>query len=159
MQSLEDGSSTVILPLWGDFLIKPSDPEYIVEIQATAPIYETRPHEITTSQISNAPLTVEFLFKEHSGDPPGVRFPSNGYSSIWSHFAGWEQTGRTDFRNEIGRRRTDRYRSEAIGFRPTSWRPAYIRRVAEGAGSKKTRLVYAVSLCPRQTREPPGLIP
>jgi hypothetical protein len=67
-QSLEDGSSTVILPLWGDFLIKPSDPEYIVEIQATAPIYETRPHEITISQISKAPLTVEFLFKEHSGD-------------------------------------------------------------------------------------------
>ena len=68
MQSLEDGSSTVILPLWGDFLIKPSDPEYIVEIQASAPICETRPHEIAISQISNAPLTVEFLFKEHSGD-------------------------------------------------------------------------------------------
>jgi hypothetical protein len=67
-QSLEDGRSTVILPLWGDFLITPSDPEYIVEIQATAPIYETRPHEITISQISNAPLTVEFLFKEHSAD-------------------------------------------------------------------------------------------
>jgi hypothetical protein len=67
-QSLEDGSSTVILPLWGDFLIKPSDPEYIVEIQATAPLYETRPHEITISQISNAPLTLEFLFKEHSRD-------------------------------------------------------------------------------------------
>ena len=63
-QSLEDGSSTVILPLWGDFLIKPSDPEYIVEIQASAPIYETRPHEITISQIGNAPVTVEFLFKE-----------------------------------------------------------------------------------------------
>jgi hypothetical protein len=65
--------STVILPLWGDFLIKPSDPEYIVEIQATAPIYETRPHEITISQISNAPLTLEFLFKEHSGDFDPVR--------------------------------------------------------------------------------------
>jgi hypothetical protein len=72
-QSLEDGSSTVILPLWGDFLIKPSDSEYIVEIQATAPIYETRPHEITISQISNAPLTLEFLFKEHSGDFDPVR--------------------------------------------------------------------------------------
>jgi hypothetical protein len=67
-QSLEDGSSTVILPLWGDFLIKPSDPEYVVEIQASAPLYETRPHEITISQISNAPLTVGLLFEEHSRD-------------------------------------------------------------------------------------------
>jgi len=67
-QSLEDGSSTLILPLWGDFVLKPDDPEYLNEIQATAPIYETRPHEITISIVSTAPLTVEFLFTEHSKD-------------------------------------------------------------------------------------------
>ena len=67
-QSLEDGSSTLILPLWGDFVLKPDDPEYLNEIQATAPIYETRPHEITISVVSTAPLTIEFLFTEHSKD-------------------------------------------------------------------------------------------
>ena len=67
-QSLEDGSSTLMLPLWGDFALKPVNPEYIAEIQATAPLYETRPHEITISVVSTAPLTVEFLFTEYSKD-------------------------------------------------------------------------------------------
>ncbi len=67
-QALEDGSSTLILPLWGDFLLKFDSPEYVAETQAEAPIYETRPHEITISVVSNAPLTVEFLFTEHSKD-------------------------------------------------------------------------------------------
>lgn len=67
-QSLEDGSSTLILPLWGDFVLKPDNPEYLAEIQATAPLYETRPHEITISVVSTAPLTVELLFTEHSKD-------------------------------------------------------------------------------------------
>ncbi len=57
-QSLEDGSSALILPLWGDLLVTPDDPEYLAEIAVTAPLYETRPHEITISQISNAPLDV-----------------------------------------------------------------------------------------------------
>jgi hypothetical protein len=67
-QSLEDGGSTVILPLWGDFLLKPVCPEYLAEIQSTAPLYETRRHVITISLVSNAPLTVEILFTEHSED-------------------------------------------------------------------------------------------
>jgi hypothetical protein len=67
-QSLEDGSSTLILPLWGDFFLKPDNPEYLAEIQATAPLYETRPHEITISVVSTAPLMVEFLFTEQSKD-------------------------------------------------------------------------------------------
>jgi hypothetical protein len=67
-QALEDGSSTLILPLWGDFLLKFDSPEYIAETQTEAPIYETRPHEIRISVVSNAPLTVEFLFTEHSKD-------------------------------------------------------------------------------------------
>jgi hypothetical protein len=67
-QSLEDGSSALLLPLWGDFLLIPDEPEYLAEIQATAPLYETRPHEITISLVSNAPLTAEFLFTERSED-------------------------------------------------------------------------------------------
>ena len=67
-QSLKDGSSTLILPLWGDFLLIPDEPEYLAEIQATAPLYETRPHEITISLVSNAPLTAEFLFTERAED-------------------------------------------------------------------------------------------
>ncbi len=67
-QGLEDGSSTLILPLWGDFLLKFDSPGYVAETQVTAPIYETRPHEITISVVSNAPLTVEFLFTEDSKD-------------------------------------------------------------------------------------------
>ena len=67
-QALEDGSSTLILPLWGDFLLKFDSPEYVADTLAEAPIYETRPHEITISVVSNAPLTVEVLFTETSKD-------------------------------------------------------------------------------------------
>jgi hypothetical protein len=67
-QSLEDGSSILILPLWGDLFLMPENPEYLAAIQATAPLYETRPHEIRISVMSTAPLTVEFLFTEHSKD-------------------------------------------------------------------------------------------
>jgi hypothetical protein len=76
-QSLEEGGSTLILPLWGDFLLIPDDQEYLAEIQATAPLYETRPHRITISQVSNAPLTMEFLFEERLEDfDPVLRAPS-----------------------------------------------------------------------------------
>jgi len=76
-QSLEDGSSALILPLWGDLLVVPDAPEYISEIRATAPLYETRPHRITISQMSNQPLTLEFLFEERSKDfDPVSRSPS-----------------------------------------------------------------------------------
>ena len=67
-QSLEDGRSTLILPLWGDIVLKPDNPEYIAEIQGTAPLYETRPHEIRISVVSTAPLTLELLLTEHSRD-------------------------------------------------------------------------------------------
>ena len=76
-QSLEDGGSTVILPLWGDFRMKPTSQEYIDAIRVTAPLYETRPTEITISQISSTPLTFEFLFAERQKDfVPALRTPS-----------------------------------------------------------------------------------
>ena len=67
-QSLEDGSTALILPLWGDFVVTPDEEEYLAEIRVTAPLYETRPHEITISQISNAPLTLELFFEARSED-------------------------------------------------------------------------------------------
>ena len=76
-QSLEDGGSTVILPLWGDFRIKPTSEEYIDAIKVTAPLYETRPTEIRMSQISSTPLTFELLFEErHKDFVPVLRMPS-----------------------------------------------------------------------------------
>lgn len=67
-QCLEDGGSLLILPLWGDLVVKYDDPEYLADMAVSAPLYETRPHEITISQISNAPLTLEFLFEERVKD-------------------------------------------------------------------------------------------
>jgi hypothetical protein len=76
-QSLGDGSSALILPLWGDLIVTPTDPDYLAEMAVTAPLYETRPHEITISQISNAPLTFEFIFEERVEDfDPVKRVPS-----------------------------------------------------------------------------------
>ena len=76
-QSLEDGGSTVILPLWGDFRMTPTSQEYLDAIKLTAPLYETRPTEVTISQISSAPLIFEFLFEErHKDFIPALRMPS-----------------------------------------------------------------------------------
>src|SRR5260370_16769303 len=76
-KSVEDGSSTLILPVWGELVVKRDSPEGLAEIEATAPLYETRPHEITISVVSTAPLTVEFLFTEYSKDfDVALRSPS-----------------------------------------------------------------------------------
>ena len=40
---------TTILPLWGDFLVKPDDPEYINGNKACAPAYQVAPSVITIS--------------------------------------------------------------------------------------------------------------
>ena len=72
-QSLEDGSSALSLPLWGDLILTPTDPDYLAQMAATAPLYETRPHTITISQVSNAPLTFEFIFEERVDDFDAVR--------------------------------------------------------------------------------------
>src|SRR5206468_1046720 len=90
--SLEDGSSALILPLWGDLLVVPDTLEYISEIQATAPLYETRPHRITISQTSNAPLTLEFLFEERTEDfDPVCRTPSSEW--MLKYLASFERLG------------------------------------------------------------------
>jgi hypothetical protein len=63
-QSTEDGTDIVVLSLWGDLEIVPSDPEYFDQVKETAPTYETRPNIITISQTSDSPLTLEILFEE-----------------------------------------------------------------------------------------------
>lgn len=70
-QCLEDGSFTTILPLWGDFLVKPVDPDYISGNKACAPIYQVAPSVVTISQTSTTPLTVEFLIEERPVDYNG----------------------------------------------------------------------------------------
>jgi hypothetical protein len=67
-QCLEDGAFTVILPLWGDFLVKPDDPDYINGNKACAPVYQVAPSVITISLIGTAPVVLEFLIEERPLD-------------------------------------------------------------------------------------------
>ena len=79
-QNLEDASFTTILPMWGDFIIKPDSEEYVQFIKSTAPVYETRPNEVTISEISNAPLTIQILFEERTADfDPQRGLPSTAW--------------------------------------------------------------------------------
>jgi hypothetical protein len=67
-QCLEDGSFTTILPLWGDFLVKPEDPDYANGNRACAPMYQVAPSVITISRTSSSPLTLELLIEERPLD-------------------------------------------------------------------------------------------
>jgi hypothetical protein len=67
-QCLEDGGFTTILPLWGDFLVKPEAPDYISGNIACAPRYQVAPSFITISQISSEPVAVELLIEERPAD-------------------------------------------------------------------------------------------
>ena len=67
-QCLEDGSFTTILPLWGDFLIKPDDPDYVNGNKGCAPIYQVAPSVITISRTGADPAVLEFLIEERPAD-------------------------------------------------------------------------------------------
>ena len=67
-QCLEDGSFTVIMPLWGDFLVKPNDTDYINSDIACTPFYQTAPTAVTLTQTSSSPLTLQFLYEEKPAD-------------------------------------------------------------------------------------------
>jgi hypothetical protein len=67
-QCLEDGSFTVIMPLWGDFLVKPNDPDYINSDIACTPFYQTAPTVVTLTQTSSSPLTLQFLYEQKPAD-------------------------------------------------------------------------------------------
>jgi hypothetical protein len=63
-QSVQDGTDIIVLPLWGDLEVLPTDPAYLALLQSLSPIYETRPNLITITQTSNAPFTLAILFEE-----------------------------------------------------------------------------------------------
>jgi hypothetical protein len=67
-QCLEDGRFTQIMPLWGDFVIKPEAPDYVEGLRACAPLFQVAPNKITLGMISTNPLVVQFLYEERSTD-------------------------------------------------------------------------------------------
>lgn len=67
-QCLEDGTFTTVIPLWGDFVVKPADPDYVRGNQACAPIWQVAPSMITLSRTSETPPTFQFLFEVRPAD-------------------------------------------------------------------------------------------
>jgi hypothetical protein len=67
-QCLDDGSFTTIMPLWGDLVIMPRDPDYLAGNRACSPAAQTVPDMITMSQTSDSPLTLAFLFDQRRVD-------------------------------------------------------------------------------------------
>ncbi|MDQ1469297.1 MAG: hypothetical protein QOJ99_777 [Bryobacterales bacterium] len=67
-QCLEDGSFTTIIPLWGDFVIRPEDPDYVSSNKACSPVYQVSPSFITLLQINASPPTLRFVFEERPVD-------------------------------------------------------------------------------------------
>jgi hypothetical protein len=63
-QSVENGTDIIVLGLWGDLEVVPTDPVYLDQLKARAPLYETRPNLITITQINASPLTLQVLFEE-----------------------------------------------------------------------------------------------
>ncbi len=67
-QCLQDGSFTNVMPLWGDFVIKPDAPDYIAGLVSCAPIYQVAPNRITLARLSSNPLVIQFLYEEWPED-------------------------------------------------------------------------------------------
>lgn len=83
-QSSADGTDIVVLSLWGDLEVVPTENEYLDSIKETAPLYETRPNLITISQTSDSPLILEILFEEpEEYFDPVMRLPS---AEWWSNY-------------------------------------------------------------------------
>lgn len=67
-QCLQDGSFTNVMPLWGEFMIRPDAPDYVAGLKSCAPLYQVAPNRITLSRISTNPLVIQFLFEERPED-------------------------------------------------------------------------------------------
>lgn len=63
-QSVENGTDIIVLGLWGDLEVVPTNAAYLADIKAASPIYETRPNLITITQTSAALFTLQLLFEE-----------------------------------------------------------------------------------------------
>src|SRR4051812_39984413 len=80
-QCLHDGSFTNIMPLWGDYVIKPEDPDYVNGNIACAPLYQVSPNKITLTR-GATPLTFQFLYEEKAADlDSGSGLPSADWLS------------------------------------------------------------------------------
>jgi len=73
-QCLQGGSFTNVMPLWGDFIIKPDAPDYIAGLKSCTPVYRVAPNKVTLSLISTDPLMIQFLYEERRED----RDPDSG---------------------------------------------------------------------------------
>ena len=67
-QCLGDGSFTNIMPLWGDFVVKPDAPEYLDGDMACTPLYQVAPSKITVTRTADDPLVLQFLYEESYAD-------------------------------------------------------------------------------------------
>jgi hypothetical protein len=67
-QCLYDGTFTNIMPLWGDFVIKPDAADYIDGLKSCTPLYQVAPNKVTLTRIATDPLTFQFLFEERPED-------------------------------------------------------------------------------------------
>lgn len=67
-QCVADGSFTTVMPLWGDFVLTPNDPDYLAGNKACSPVAQTVPSVITVSKTSDSPLTLALLFDERQLD-------------------------------------------------------------------------------------------
>ena len=67
-QCIADGSFTTVMPLWGDLVIKPDDPDYVAGNIACAPAAQTVPNLIAISVTNASPLTLAFLFDQRRAD-------------------------------------------------------------------------------------------
>jgi hypothetical protein len=74
-QSAEDGTDIVVLSLWGNLEVVPSEDEHLDFTKSTAPLYETRPNVVTISQASDSPPEEYF--------DPVLRLPS---AEWWSNY-------------------------------------------------------------------------
>jgi hypothetical protein len=63
-QSVENGTDIIVLGLWGDLEVVPTNQEYLNDLKAASPLYETRPNLITITQTSTSPFTLQLLFEE-----------------------------------------------------------------------------------------------
>jgi hypothetical protein len=67
-QCLDDGSFTVMIPLWGDFQISPFDQDYVGDNKGCYPVYQVVPSSITLSQINAPALTLQLVFEQRPSD-------------------------------------------------------------------------------------------
>ncbi|MFL6449095.1 MAG: hypothetical protein ACJ746_15625 [Bryobacteraceae bacterium] len=67
-QCLQDGSFTNLMPLWGDFVIKPDASDYVEALRACTPVYQSAPNKITLTRVSSDPLVLQFLYEERLED-------------------------------------------------------------------------------------------